>query len=117
MTASLAKIAAAAALLTLLAATGAQAHAHLVKSAPAADAAGAAPKTIHLEFSEALEPKFSKAELVKAGAPVAAGSVAKGKAIDVAPKAALTPGAYQVLWSVLSADGHKSKGDYSFAVK
>jgi len=115
---ALGKIAAAAlAFAPLLAATGAQAHAHLVISSPAASSAAAAPKALHLEFSEKLEPKFSKAELTKAGAPVAAKSVAKGKAIDVAPKAALTPGAYTVAWAVVSADGHKSKGDYSFTVK
>jgi methionine-rich copper-binding protein CopC len=101
----------------LLAATGAEAHAHLVKSVPAAASAGAAPKALHLEFSEKLEPKFSKAALTKGGVAVAAGSVAKGKAIDVSPKAALTAGAYSVAWSVVSADGHKSKGDYSFTVK
>lgn len=114
----LAKIAAAALVFApLLAATGAQAHAHLVTSNPAAQSAVAAPKALHLEFSEKLEPKFSKANLTKAGAPIAASSVAKGKAIDVAPKAALTAGAYNVVWAVVSADGHKSKGDYSFTVK
>lgn len=115
---TLAKIAAAAVLFApLLTATGVQAHAHLVSSAPAASAAVAAPKALHLEFSEKLEPKFSKAELSKAGAPVAASSVAKGKAIDLSPKAALTAGAYNVVWAVVSTDGHKSKGDYSFTVK
>jgi methionine-rich copper-binding protein CopC len=114
----LAKIAAAAVLLApMLAATGAQAHAHLVKSIPAAENAGSAPRTLHLEFSENLEPKFSKAELRKAGVVVGATSVAKGKVIDVAPKSALAAGLYEVQWSVLSADGHKSSGDYSFAVK
>ena len=113
-----AKVAAAALLLApLLAATGAQAHAHLLASNPAASSAVAAPKALHLEFSEKLEPKFSKAELSKAGAPVAASSVAKGKTIDLAPKAALTAGAYNVVWAVVSTDGHKSKGDYSFSVK
>ena len=112
------KIAAAALLLApMAAATGAQAHTHLVLSNPAASSAGTAPKALHLEFSEGLEPKFSKAELTKAGAPVAAKSIAKGKAIDVAPKAALTPGAYSVVWAVVSTDGHKSKGDYSFTIK
>ena len=44
-------------------------------------------------------------------------STAAGKAIDAPPKAALAPGAYMVMWRVLSADGHKMKGQYSFTVK
>jgi copper resistance protein C len=102
----------------LLAASAAAAHAHLEKASPAANATVAAPKTIHLEFSEKLEPKFSGVELVKAdGAAVAVTSKAAGKAIDAAPKAALIPGAYKVMWHVVSGDGHKMKGQYSFTVR
>ena len=63
-------LAAAAALLA--AATGAQAHAHLVKATPAANAVVAAPKNLCLTFSEKLEPKFSGVDLMTAdGKPVA----------------------------------------------
>ena len=111
-------IAALTAAAALLAATGAQAHAHLVKAAPGEKAVVAAPRSIHLEFSEKLEPKFSGVELVKAnGAPVPVTTKAAGKTIDAAPKTALGPGEYRVLWRVLSADGHKMKGQYSFTVK
>jgi copper resistance protein C len=102
----------------LMIASGAQAHAHLEKASPAENATVAAPKTIHLEFSEKLEPKFSAVELVKAdGAAVAVTSRAAGKAIDAAPKRALAPGAYKVMWHVVSGDGHKMKGQYSFTVR
>lgn len=102
----------------LILATGAQAHAHLVKSSPAANAAVAAPAVLHLDFSETLEPKFSSAALMKAdGSPVAVKAVAKGKAVDATPAAPLSPGAYMVVWTAVAADGHKVSGNYNFTVK
>lgn len=102
----------------LLMAVGAQAHAHLVKASPSANAAVPAPSALHLQFSERLEPKFSAATVMKAdGAAVAASSKASGKAIDVTPKSALPPGGYMVMWHVVSADGHRMKGQYNFTVK
>lgn len=102
----------------LLFATTASAHAHLVKSDPAANATVAAPKTVHLHFNEKLEAKFSAADLMTAaGAPVAVRSKAAGKGIEATPKAPLARGAYMVMWHVLSADGHKSQGSYNFTVK
>lgn len=101
--------------------TGAQAHAHLLKSSPAADATVAAPAALELSFSEKLEPKFSAVELMTAkgdGIEVTSAVDAKdGKSIKAAPKAPLKPGAYMVMWRVVSADGHKMKGDYNFTVK
>ena len=111
-------LAAAAALLT--AATGAQAHAHLVKATPAANAVVAAPKNLCLTFSEKLEPKFSGVDLMTAdGKPVAlkASVAAKDhKTLTAAPAAPLAPGSYMVMWHVVSADGHRMKGDFSFTV-
>ena len=105
----------------LLVASQAEAHAHLVKATPAANDKVAAPTTLQLQFSEKLEPKFSAVELMTAsGATIAATSAVSAKdakAIDVAVKAPLAPGAYMVMWHVVAADGHKSKGDYNFTVK
>lgn len=113
-TAALAAIAAP----TLMFASGAQAHAHLVKANPAENAAIAPTKAIHLEFSEKLEPKFSSVTLMKAdGAAVAVTSKAGGKAIDGVLQAALPPGGYMVMWRAVSADGHKMTGQYNFTVK
>jgi methionine-rich copper-binding protein CopC len=107
-----------AALPVLAGATAALAHAHVVSSTPAANASGPAPKTLHLEFSEGLEAKFSGVELMKASGPVvAADSKVSGKAIDATPKAPLAPGEYMVMWHALSSDGHKSNGSYNFTVK
>ena len=102
----------------LLVATGAQAHAHLTKSDPAANASVAAPKALRLEFSEKLEAKFSGVELMKSsGADVAVDGKVDGKTIEVQPKAALAPGGYMVMWHAVAEDGHKSKGSYNFTVK
>ena len=104
-----------------LVATGAQAHAHLLKSNPAPDATVAAPAALELSFSEKLEPKFSAVALMSAkGDDVAVASAVDakdGKSIKAAPKAPLKPGGYRVMWHVVSADGHKMKGDYNFTVK
>ena len=102
----------------LFAAVDAQPHAHLAKASPAENATVAAPKVITLQFSEKLEPKFSGAELMKAdGSMVAVTSKAAANSITATPKAALPPGGYMVMWHVLSADGHKMKGQYNFTVR
>jgi methionine-rich copper-binding protein CopC len=100
------------------AATAAFAHAHLTASTPAKDATVAAPKAIHLEFSEGLEAKFSGLDVKSAaGHAVPVAAKVAGKAMDATPKAALTPGAYTVEWHALSTDGHKSNGSFGFTVK
>lgn len=98
----------------------AAAHAHLVSSDPAAGAVVAPPKSITLHMSEALEPKFSGLELSKDGAPVAAKvAVPTGdkKAMVADLAAPLAPGAYKVSWHAVAADGHASKGAYTFSVR
>lgn len=99
------------------AAAPALAHAHLHMSDPAANATVAAPKVLHLMFSEKLEAKFSTVEVAAAGKPVAVTVKASGETLEATPKSALKAGAYTVTWKVLSVDGHKSQGSYSFTVK
>jgi methionine-rich copper-binding protein CopC len=96
----------------------AEAHARLLASNPAKDAAVSAPTTIHLEFSEGLEPKSSTATLMTmAGDDVPVTATVKGKVIDATPQQALAPGAYMVMWTIVSTDGHKMTGDYNFTVR
>ncbi|PIJ51714.1 hypothetical protein BL250_04295 [Erwinia sp. OLTSP20] len=101
----------------------AQAHAHLKTSEPAAkEEVTASPKQLTLTFSEGLEPAFSEATLKDSqGALVPTGkslvSKSNGKQLVVPLTAPLAAGAYQVNWHVLSTDGHKTKGEYSFTVK
>jgi methionine-rich copper-binding protein CopC len=116
---ALAGIAASAAL--LLAGT-ASAHAHLVKSTPAANATVAAPKTISLTFNEKLTPAFSKFELVMPtmnamAVPVKTTVSKDGLTIVGTPQAALMPGVYKINWHAASSDGHKMDGAVDFTVK
>lgn len=103
----------------MLAATGAQAHAKLVSSNPAANTTVAAPKAIILKFDEKLQPKFSGANLAMPGMATAAKvSVGKdGKTMMVQPKKPLMAGAYTVKWHAVTADTHRSQGTYTFTVR
>lgn len=117
------KTAAVAALLGFSMMESAFAHAHLKAEAPAHDAVvAAAPTSLRLEFSEALELAFSGVALSDA----AGNSIATGAA-TLAPDSnmvllvplgsRLAAGVYTVTWHALSRDGHKSKGSYSFTVR
>lgn len=106
----------------LLATSPAWAHAHLVSSNPAANATvAAAPKAITLTFSEKLVPAFSKFDLTMpehGGMKVAVKTAVStdGKSITGTPEAALTKGAYKIVWTAASADGHKMNGEVAFKV-
>lgn len=99
------------------------AHAHLKTQTPVADTVlAASPTELSLGFSEGIEPNFSKITLtgadkkaVKTGALTLA---ANDNTQTVVPLPdALSPGKYWVTWSVVSVDGHKTNGQYSFTVK
>ena len=94
------------ALAGMLTAAGAFAHAHLQQQIPTAGAQlSASPQTLTLSFSEGIEPAFS-------------GVTADNPAEVTLPLAeALPPGEYTVAWHVVSVDGHKTKGQYTFSVK
>ena len=106
----------------LIASSPAWAHAHLVSSNPAANAAvAAAPKVITLTFNEKLVPAFSKFELTMPEhggmkVPVKTTVSKDGKSITGTPESALTKGAYKIVWSAASADGHKMNGEVAFKV-
>lgn len=105
----------------LLVCSPAWAHARLVSSSPAAEATVPAPKTITLTFSEKLVPAFSKFEISMPQhggmkVPVKTTVSKDGKSITGAPGAALMKGAYKILWTAASADGHKMNGEVAFKV-
>ena len=110
------------AIAALLTAGAASAHAHLVKSTPAANATVAAPKTVSLTFNEKLTPAFSKFEIVMPAmnampVPVKT-SVSKDRmSIVGTPQAALVPGVYKITWHAATSDGHKMDGAVDFTVK
>lgn len=98
------------------------AHAHLKQQSPAADSQVASPQVLTLNFSEGIEPGFSGVVVTDAQKQVIKTGTAtrdeKNKAqLTVPLKQTLAPGAYQVVWHVVSVDGHKTKGSYRFSVK
>jgi methionine-rich copper-binding protein CopC len=105
----------------LAVASQASAHARVLASTPSRNAVVASPQVISLTFSEKLEPKFSKLSLAKAdgsAAPVTSEVSAKDRAVlNATVKGKLAPGAYKATWEVVSADGHKMKGDLAFTVR
>jgi putative copper export protein/methionine-rich copper-binding protein CopC len=98
------------------------AHAHLVRSTPAAKASLAAPPTsLTLWFSESPELKFTALKLLDSAGremPLGAVSALPGdKAAITAPITGTLPGGrYTVVWNTAAADGHASKGQYTFVV-
>lgn len=106
-----------------LTSAGAFAHAHLQQPLPAAGSeVDASPQALTLSFSEGIETQFSGVTLtgpqqkaIPLGKPVRSDN---NKAqLTVPVELALTPGAYTVDWHVVSVDGHKTKGQYTFTVK
>ena len=100
-------------------ATSAQAHAYLDHASPLVGSTVTAPREVRLWFSQALEPRFTSAQLRSdAGATIATGSVdpADPKQI-VIPVRTLPPGKYKVFWKVLSVDTHRTQGSFGFEVK
>lgn len=110
-------------LASVLATPAALAHAHLTKQSPAANAEVAvSPQALTLNFSEGVEPGFSGATLtdpnkeqIKTGK---ASRSEQDKTQLIIPLAqTLEAGKYTVDWHVVSVDGHKTKGQYTFSVK
>ncbi|MEY1387864.1 copper homeostasis periplasmic binding protein CopC [Providencia stuartii] len=99
------------------------AHAHLKEQLPAEGAAvEKAPESITLNFSEGIEINFAKVKVtgpndsvVKTGKPALDSNNDTKVIIPIESK--LDAGKYDVNWSVVSVDGHKTKGEYSFTVK
>ncbi len=97
--------------------TTVQAHAFLDHASPAVGSTVAgSPSAVTLYFTEALEPKFSGAEVHGAGgARVDHGTSVSGSVMRVSV-ARLAPGSYSVRWHALSVDTHKTQGSFSFTV-
>lgn len=111
------------ALAGILATPAALAHAHLTQQSPAANAqVTASPQALTLNFSEGVESAFSGATLtgpqkeqIKTGK---ATRNEQDKTQLIIPLVqSLETGKYTVDWHVVSVDGHKTKGQYSFSVK
>jgi methionine-rich copper-binding protein CopC len=114
------RILSAAAVATVVLAGQASAHAHLKSSQPADKASVASPSELDLTFTEELNLKFSGVTVTgpdKQGVTLGEGSLMDGdKTLMVPVSGTLPPGTYTVDWHVLSADGHKTDGTFSFTV-
>jgi hypothetical protein len=100
------------------------AHAHLVRSSPAINAAGPSPQKLALTFSERLVPTFSKLQLIMPmsgrdyAVPLKSGVTADGRTLVGVPQSRnLMKGAYLIRWTAATADGHRTTGTVPFRVK
>ena len=99
-------------------ATPALAHAFLDKAIPAAgDSVKGSPTQVELHFSEALEPAFSAVTVQGESGEdeEAAATMVSGKILRVRLKS-LKPGRYEVRWTAVSIDTHRTEGAYKFSV-
>jgi methionine-rich copper-binding protein CopC len=98
-------------------ATGAFAHATLERaSPPVGGSVTGSPGEVRLWFSEAIEPRFSGAEVTGPSGRVGGSASVSGKQLVVAVPH-LAPGTYRVNWHVISVDTHKLEGSFTFDVK
>jgi copper resistance protein C len=99
--------------------TLAQAHAYLDHASPLVGSVVSAPSEVRMWFTQALEPRFSAAQLrSSSGAVVATGAVDPANPKEMVIRVrALPPGKYKVKWKILSVDTHRTEGDFGFEVK
>jgi copper transport protein len=106
------------ALLALVAASPASAHATFVRSTPADRAVLAhAPRDVRVEFDDDVRVGPRNAAVAAGGRSVLQGRarIVGGKTL-VLPLDALGEGDYSVRWSIVSDDGHQEEGVLAFAV-
>ena len=104
-----------------LIATQAFAHAQLEKATPPVGGTVASASEIRLEFSEGVEPKFTKVSLTGPGGavPLGAGNTEpSNQAVLTVPiSKPLSAGVYKVHWQAVSVDTHHTQGTFAFTVK
>jgi len=98
----------------------AHAHAYLDHSNPrVGSVVNSSPSEVRLSFTQALEPRFTAAQVrSSAGAVVATGGVDPANTKDIVIRVrGLAPGRYKVNWKVLSVDTHRTEGSFGFEVR
>jgi copper resistance protein C len=97
------------------------AHAHPKTMSPAPDSTVSDPHRISIEFTEALEAKFSSIRLTDSKGATASNSPSQVDPADTKHMTLdlphLTQGIYNVHWITVATDGHRLEGDYKFTVK
>jgi copper resistance protein C len=111
----------AAALTFACAASAAFAHAQLEKASPAVGSTVASASEIRLEFSEGVEPKFTKVSVAGPAGAVSLGPAKtepSNQAVLIVPiSKPLSAGVYKVHWQAVSVDTHHTQGTFEFTVK
>lgn len=94
------------------------AHAILIDSTPAANAAAPAGHVeFHLRYNSRIDRERSRLSLQAGAGPAAVLPIAPDSAPNVLDSAAeLSPGAYDLHWQVLAVDGHITRGILKFTV-
>jgi copper resistance protein C len=81
----------------------------------------ASPQIVQIWFDGVIEPIFSTIKVEDAeGHEIAKGAVAPGQSDPTQLQASLptlSPGIYQVKWSIVARDGHRTEGQYIFIIK
>ena len=105
-------------LLSVLAGTGADAHAFLDHAEPrVGSAVPTAPREVVLYYTQNLEPAFSSVEVSDgSGARVDLGKPKISASTMRVGLKQLPPGTYRVRWQVLSVDTHTTEGSFTFHV-
>ena len=107
--------------LLLVTAQLAFAHAHPTQQTPAPNATVEAPHEVAIDFTEGLEPAFSTLTVIDAaGKPVnsAKSTVDESNKKHMSvPLGELKTGTYQVEWTAVANDGHRTQGHYLFNAK
>ena len=105
----------------LVAASQASAQAKLESTSPKAESTVSSPEMIMVHFSEGIKTKLSSLKLTMGdGTAVSVMSMNDTKdpaTLSIMPNTTLKAGIYKVTWSVVSDDGHKTQGTFSFTVK
>jgi methionine-rich copper-binding protein CopC len=111
----------AASLAFVWATSAAFAHAQLEKATPPVGGTVVSASEIRLNFSEGVEPRFSKVSLTGPEGAVALGAAkteSGNQAVLIVPISQPLPaGAYKVHWQAASVDTHRTQGTFEFTVK
>ncbi len=87
---------------------------------PVGSTVASAPAELQLNFSEAIEPHFTKVAVGgPGGTTVAVGALHVDPSDDkrlLVPVPKLVPGKYTVVWHAVSVDTHRTQGSYHFTV-
>ncbi len=96
------------------------AHAVIIRSVPAVDAAlTSGDSIVELQYNSRIDHQRSRLTLIDAAGKTQVLPIQPDSAADVivAKLTGVAPGQYRLRWQVLAVDGHLTRGDIPFSVK